>query len=78
MSRQYTLQEIEEAIDTGRLYVHLNRGGSVLCRRNGKTVTKKKDPDEYRIPFKYGFGNTGQITRHVAFDTYYLIHEDKK
>lgn len=77
MAKQYTRQEIEEALDDSRLYVHMNHGNSQLCRRNGQTQIWKTRPDDYRVPFKHGFKSFGQVTPLIAFDTYFLI-KDKK
>ena len=57
-----TLEEIEEALDQGRLemrlykwesgYPQFDKFGKV--RRNGKTQQWKTRPSEFRIPVKYG------------------------
>ncbi len=72
---QYSKEQIETALDARKLFAHMNRGNSQLCRRNGKTKTWVTKPGEYRIPFKHGFKGTGQITPATAYDEYFLIKE---
>lgn len=57
-----TRQEIETALDAGKLWANMGNGRWWVCRRNGKTQTWKTRPDDYRIPVKAGFRSTGQIT----------------
>ena len=56
----YTLEQIETALDAGRLYV---RAPSMSqARRNGATKRWKRDPSWFRLPIKYGFRGTHAIT----------------
>lgn len=57
-----TREQIEQALDAGNLRVKMNNGNLWLVRRSGKTQTWKTRPGEFRIPIKYGFRGTGQIT----------------
>jgi hypothetical protein len=71
----YTREQLESALDSGKLFVKMNRGNSQRARRNGKTVTWKTRPGDYRIPFKHGFKGYGQITPQVASDSCFEIQE---
>lgn len=57
--------EIEQALDSGRLWVHGGRGFWVL-RRNGRTQTWKTRQGHFRLPVKAGLKSTGAIDH----DTY--------
>ena len=57
-----TRNEIETALDQGRVEVQMNSRRWWKVRRNGKTHTWKTRPDEFRIPIKYGFRGHGYIT----------------
>ncbi len=46
-----------------------NKDGSpVRVRRNGKTQTWKKQPDNFRIPIKYGLYGYGNLTQDNAHE----------
>jgi hypothetical protein len=68
-----TRQEIETALDAGRLYAKRTSGNAWRCRRNGRTQTWKTRPDDYRIPFKCGLRECGQLTPAVASPDYFTI-----
>lgn len=76
MAVEFTREEVERALDEGRLYVKATRGASYKCRRNGRTQTWKTRPDDYRIPFKFGFKDHGALSPAVAYDTYFEIRRD--
>lgn len=56
-----TRNELETALDAGKLKVRMANGNLWAVRRNGRTQTWKTRPDEFRIPIKYGFRGTGAI-----------------
>src|SRR5215470_1573103 len=45
-----TRQELETALDAGKLFAHMRNGKWWRLRRNGKTQTWKTRPTEFRIP----------------------------
>lgn len=57
-----TQQQIEAALDHGRLFVLMQNGRYWQARRNGRTQTWKTRPSEFRIPLKAGLRATGEIT----------------
>lgn len=59
-----TLQEVETALDGGRLYGCANSNRAVWwkLRRNGQTKKWKTRPDDFRIPVKMGLRTCGQVT----------------
>lgn len=57
----HTRQEIETALDAGKLRVRMSNGNLWTCRRNGATKTWKTQPDDFSIPIKYGFNSYGRI-----------------
>lgn len=57
-----TRNEVETALDSGKLKVRMNNGNLWTVRRNGRTQTWKTRPNDFRIPIKYGFRGTGAIT----------------
>lgn len=57
-----TRQELEEALDNGKLFAKMNNGNYWRVRRNGRTQTWKTRPDDYRIPCKAGLRSCGNIT----------------
>jgi hypothetical protein len=59
-----TLYELETALDSGRLFVCVNRAKDQWwkARRNGKTQRWKRDPLRFRIPLKAGLRVTGAVT----------------
>lgn len=48
------------------------RGGKTavqtICRRNGRTLTWKRDPTRFCVPIKYGLYQYGEITEDNAQD----------
>jgi hypothetical protein len=58
-----TRQEIETALDAGKLIVLVNAKQDRWwkARRNGKTQTWVTRPDHFSIPIKAGLGVTGRI-----------------
>ena len=50
-----TQQEIETALDSGRLETRWANGKWYAVRRNGATRTWKRDKDRFAIPCKTGF-----------------------
>lgn len=58
------LQQIEAALDSGKILVRVYNGNLWSVRRNGKTQTQVKKPGEFRIPIKYGYRGYGAITQH--------------
>jgi len=66
--------EIDGLLDEGKLFVTLNNGTLQRMRRNGKSQTWKREPDRFRIPFKYGFRGYGSINEGcMSNDGDYLI-----
>ena len=69
--------DVELALDAGQLYTAVTRGNGVhkwwQCRRNGMTKTWKRSPDKFRIPIKFGFRGTGQITDATDTQLYFRI-----
>lgn len=56
-----SLDEVEAALDSHRLEVQATNGHWYTIRRNGATRRWKRDPERYRIPFKWGFQNYGAL-----------------
>jgi hypothetical protein len=59
-----TLNEIETALDTGRLWIKATRfpaRNAIRCRRNGVTRRWKTRHKEFLIPIKFGFRGYGRI-----------------
>lgn len=54
--------EIESALDSHKLSVRMHNGNYWQVRRNGKTQTWKRRPNDFRIPIKAGFNSFGEIT----------------
>jgi hypothetical protein len=50
-----TRDEIETALDRGRLQIQSHNGRWYDVRRNGATKTWKRDPNKVEIPCKVGF-----------------------
>lgn len=63
-NRQYTLAQIEKALDDGIMLARMANGRLWRCRRNGATQTWKTRPGEFRIPIKAGHNRYGQITHY--------------
>lgn len=57
-----TREQVETALDHGRLFCRMTTGRLWCCRRNGRTKTWKTRPDDFRIPIKIGFRTYGAIT----------------
>ena len=60
-----TRQEVETALDAGKLYAEWVVGKWWQVRRNGQTQTWKRDPGRFRIPFKVGFKGCGAIDQNT-------------
>lgn len=56
-----TREEIEKALDEGRLWMQVRGGRWWICRRNGKTRTWKRTVFRFEIPIKAGLKVTGRI-----------------
>jgi hypothetical protein len=57
-----TRDEIESALDSGRLWLRATRANNAIrCRRNGRTQTWKTRHKEFSIPIKFGFRGTGRV-----------------
>ena len=70
----YTRQQLETALDAGRLSVRMETGNPWRARRNGKTQTWKTRPAAFRIPIKYGFKSYGNIDHNnVCYDDCWII-----
>lgn len=59
-----TREEVETALDKGQLFARVYPGVNRFwqARRNGKTVTWKRRPDDFRIPVKCGYMGRVSIT----------------
>lgn len=59
-----TRQEAETALAEGRLYILVDTRKAAYwkARRNGKTLTTKRDAGAWSIPVKGGFHHTTRIT----------------
>ena len=72
-----TIEQIEDALDTGWLWTLMANMRWLRCRRNGKTQRWVRDPARFRIPIKYGFKGCGAVDAliDVGFDehSYYTI-----
>lgn len=55
-------QTVETALDGGCLWAKMTSGRYWRARRNGKTQLWKRSPDRFRIPFKIGLKECGQLT----------------
>lgn len=60
------LDELEHALDQGRLYLKEDEQHMYKLRRNGKTKTWKTRPNDFRIPVKYKFNKYGVIDHRNA------------
>jgi hypothetical protein len=58
-----TLEQCEQALDSGRLHIQWHNGKWYTVRRNGQTKRWKRDPSRFRIPCKTGFKDTFVIAR---------------
>jgi hypothetical protein len=70
-----TREQIEAALDAGQLYAKMTKGGAWRCRRNGATKLWKTRPNDFRIPFKCGLKEYGQITHLTNIETYFEVRE---
>ena len=75
-SKQVSRQEIEHALDNGKLFVRMRNGNNWRVRRNGQTQRWITRPPElvegrFRIPCKAGLRLTFQLT-HVDLPTFPL------
>lgn len=70
-----TQQELETALDAGRLKFRLRNGNLWQVRRNGRTKTWKTRPREFRIPVKIGFRDCTQLS-HGDLDNENLVVMD--
>ena len=61
------LAYIEAALDAGEIRALAPNGNYGSCRRNGKTVTWVRLPNEFRIPVKIGFRGYGYISHLSTF-----------
>lgn len=50
-----TREQIENALDSGRLLIHTYSGKWYKTRRNGRTRTWKRSPQKFCIPIKFAF-----------------------
>lgn len=57
-----TRANVNELLDKGQIEVHMLSGKWWAIRRNGATLTWKRDAGRIRIPYKYGLKGYGQIT----------------
>lgn len=71
-----TLEEIEKALDSGRLMVRKPGNSWGRIRRNGKTQKWKTRPDDYRIPWKHGMYQYGAVTPRDVELGQYSIEEN--
>lgn len=69
-----TLQEVETALDQGRILARMSNGKLWATRRNGATKTWKTRPNEFRIPVKAGLRACGYIT-HQNVDSDFVVRE---
>jgi hypothetical protein len=83
IERAITREQIEAALDGRKLWVAIQNGNYWLARRSGKTRTWKTRPDNFRIPFKYGFKGNGALDESdrvnfgTAWPAYYVISDEK-
>ena len=63
-----SLAEIEQALDSGKLFAAMSGGRYWQCRRNGRTQTWKRQPNRFRIPVKAGFRTCGEVTERSIVD----------
>jgi hypothetical protein len=76
MGRDFTRAQLEEALDSGRLWCLMRDGRWWKCRRNGRTQLWKTRPDEFRIPFKAGLKVYGGLTEAVTRDYFRISDEN--
>ena len=69
-----TLEDLETALDSGKLFVAMNNGAWWQARRNGATRRWVRAPARYRIPIKYGFRGYDAITE-ASIQHYYRVAE---
>jgi len=62
------LNEIESALDADRMYVRMRNGRFWKVRRNGRTITWVRKPNEFRIPVMIGFRGHDAITHNDVIE----------
>jgi hypothetical protein len=73
---QFTKEQIEAALDSGKLFVKMTHGKkSQRCRRNGKTKVMPRK-NTWRIPFKHGLKACGSIIPDEADDRFFEIKDE--
>lgn len=73
-----TREELETALDKGKLYMRMQSGNYWRARRNGKTQVWKSDPTRFSIPFKVGLKVCGRLDNTWLTDdakAYYEIRD---
>ena len=65
-----TLNQIELALDSGKLSVRMRNGNFWRIRRNGATKLWKTRPGEFKIPVKAGLKVCDYITHNDTIETY--------
>lgn len=62
MGATLTRDEIETALDSGRLWLKATRSNNrIRVRRNGRTQTWRTRHKEFSIPIKFGFRGYGRV-----------------
>jgi hypothetical protein len=69
-----TLQEIEQALDAGRIFARMTNKAEWRVRRNGATKLWRTRPGDFRIPVKAGFHVCGYITPE-NFDHVFIVKD---
>ncbi len=72
----FTKQQLETALDAGKLRCRMPNGNLWSCRRNGATQLWKTRPSEFRIPIKIGYRTYGEITQYCLDDDEELVIVD--
>lgn len=63
-----TLDQIEQALDQGRISALMSHGKWWRVRRNGVTKLWARSPGRFRIPIKAGLRTYGEITESTNWD----------
>lgn len=58
-----TKEELEEALDSGRLEVRMSHGKWWKARRNGQTRMNRQMPGTFAVPCKIGFNKYMTLTQ---------------
>jgi hypothetical protein len=76
-TKKVSREDVETALDQGKLFVRMRNGNNWRVRRNGKTQTWVKEPSRFRIPCKAGFRVTFQLTDAdlYSFPLHYVIED---